>query len=59
MYRILSEAGRPTTFSIHQLQLQGVDIPTMQSVPLATTPKPLSSKIPFGLVRVPVHFNVH
>ncbi len=26
-----------------------------QSVPLATSPKPLSSKIPFGLV----YFNVH
>ncbi len=25
-----------------------------QSVPLATSPKPLSSKISFGLVRVPV-----
>ncbi len=30
-----------------------------QSVPLATSPKPLSSKISFELVRVPVHFNVH
>ncbi len=30
-----------------------------QSVPLATIPKPKSSKIPFGVIRVPVHFNAH
>ncbi len=35
------------------------EIHLQQSVPLATNPKPLSSKIPFGLLRVHVHFNVH
>ncbi len=34
-------------------------IPLRQSVPLANSPKPPSSKISFGLVRVPVHFNVY
>ncbi len=26
---------------------------------LVTSPKPMSSKIPFRLVRVSIHFNVH
>ncbi len=36
----------------------GVGTP-FQSVPLATSLKPLSSKIPFRLVTVPSHFNVN
>ncbi len=37
----------------------GISDSDSHSLPLATSPKPLASKITFGLVRVPVHFNTH
>ncbi len=42
---------------IHWLLFETYWFSKQQSVPLATSPKPLSSKISFLLVRV--HFNVH